>query len=103
MARPELGFDVRDLPAAALDSCGPLPALLADLLEGPSIALELRLLPAERLPPLDDDVDVLRVQLHPAADPFRQLRGSEGRAAAEERLVNQLAALGVVQDGAAHQ
>ena len=36
---PELGFDGRDLPAAAFHSYGPLAALLGDLVERPPVAV----------------------------------------------------------------
>ena len=45
MAGSKLRFHARDLPAAASDSCGRLPAFLADLLEGSPVALECGLLP----------------------------------------------------------
>ena len=50
-------------------------------------------LPAERLPALDDHIHVLRIQFHAAADALGQFRGGQRGAAAEERLVDQLAAL----------
>ena len=48
-------------------------------------------------------VDVLRIQLDAEADALGQFRGRQRGAAAEERIVNQFAALEVVQDRAPHQ
>jgi hypothetical protein len=52
MPGPKLGFDGRNLLAAAVDSRGHLPALLADLVEGASVAVKRCLLSRERLPSL---------------------------------------------------
>jgi hypothetical protein len=38
------GFDLRDFPAATLDSCGLLPALLSKFIERAAVAIERRFL-----------------------------------------------------------
>ena len=62
------------------------------LLERPAVRFERGLLPGRVLPALHDNVDVLRIELHAAADPLRQFGGRERRATAKERVVHQLAA-----------
>ena len=74
-----------------------------DLLERSAVAVERGFLARQRLPALDHDVHVLRIQLDSAADALGEFRGRQRRAAAQERLVHQFAALGVVQDRAPHQ
>jgi hypothetical protein len=89
-------FDFRNLPAATCDSCRLLPASRRDLIEGPTIAIELGFLSAQLLPPLHDYVNVLCVQLEAAADALGQLGGSQRGAAAQEWLINQFSAFGVI-------
>ena len=60
-------------------------------------------LPLQFLPALDDDVNVLRIELDAVADALGEFGGGQRGAAAQERLVHQLAPLGVVQDRAPHQ
>src|SRR5579862_3506552 len=103
MATADPKLDIRNFPAAALDSRGILAALLGDLLERPPIPIERRFLAGQLLPALDDHIDVLRIQLDAVADALGYLRGSECGPAAKKRLVNQLATLGVVQDRPPHQ
>ena len=68
VASPDLGFDFRDLPAAAFHSYGHLLALGGNLVEGPAVAVELGLLPAQFLPALHAHVHVFRIQLDAIAD-----------------------------------
>jgi hypothetical protein len=82
----ELGFDAGDLGVAAVDSCSRLPAFLGDFLGGSPVAVESRLLAGQRLPTLDHDVNVLRVQLEAQASAFREFRRGERCAAAKERI-----------------
>src|SRR5690606_18160533 len=70
--------------------------------KGSIAAVEDRGRSRERLPPLDDDVAVARVDLHREADASDALRGDDGRAAAGEGLVDVIAALAVVDDRPAH-
>src|ERR1035438_6534983 len=88
MAGPELGFDGGDLLAAAVDSCGRLPAFLGDLLERAPVAVEDRLLARQRLPAFDHDVNVLRVQLEAQADALGQFGRGERCAATQKRIVD---------------
>ena len=55
------------------------------------------------LPPLDNDVNVLRIELQSAADALGQFSRGERGAAAKKWLVDQVAKLGVIQDRATHQ
>ena len=55
MAGQQQRLDFRNLPAATLDSCRCLSALLRDLLERPPVGLEGGLFAGQRLPALDDD------------------------------------------------
>jgi hypothetical protein len=71
MPGPNLGFDGRDLPAATRYSCRLLP-FSGEFLECPAVAVEFGLFAAERLPPLNDYLDVLRFQLDAVADPLSQ-------------------------------
>jgi hypothetical protein len=73
MPTAKLGLRVRDLLAAARDSCCPTPAFLGDLLERPPVALQLGLFARQRLPALHDYVHVLRIQLDAAADALGEL------------------------------
>jgi hypothetical protein len=66
MAGPEQLFDFRNLPAAALRSL--LPPFHCDFIERAPVTLKGRLLAGEILPALDDDIHVLGVQFHAAAD-----------------------------------
>ena len=61
IARSNFGFDGRNLLAAARDSCWLLPARRRDLLEGPTIAIELGFLAAQLLPAQHDDIHVFRI------------------------------------------
>src|SRR5690242_3441541 len=103
MSGPDLPFDFRDLPAAAADSCFPLPPFCGDFLERASVRLELGFLSGQRLPPLDDHIDVLWIQFDAATDSLRQFRAREGCAAAQERLVYQFPTFQVVENRATHQ
>src|ERR1039458_2190762 len=103
MAGPELGFDGGDLLAAAVDSCGRLPAFLGDLLERAPVAVEGSFLAGQRLISLDYDVDILRVEFDSDADALGQFCRRQRGATSQERIVDQLASLEVVQDRAPHQ
>ena len=56
-------LDSRIFPAAACDSYGRLPRLLSNFIEGTSVAIEFGFLSAERLPTLDDDVNLRALQV----------------------------------------
>src|SRR5258706_13369215 len=86
MAGPDLRFDGRDLPAAASDSCGCSDPFLPNVVERPPVAVELGFLAAQRLPALDDDIDVLRVEFQSQADALGEFRGGACGAAAKEWL-----------------
>src|SRR5579864_8976050 len=103
MAGAHLSFDLRDLLAAAVDSRLFLSAVLSDLFEGAPVSVELGLLSAQGLPALDDDVGVLGIKLDFAADTLGYFGGRERGPASQEGIVNQLAALGVVQYRAPHE
>jgi len=77
MAAADLSLDRRKLPAAARDSCGRLSAFLCDFFERSTVAVERCLLSAQRLPPGNYDVDILRVQLDADTNALRQLRGGD--------------------------
>ena len=102
MAGTDLGFDGRDLLTATDESHCHLLAFLGDLAESPTIAIERGLLVAQRLPPGDDHVDVLRVQFYSAANAFREFGCRQGGPAPQERIVDQLPALRVVQNRSSH-
>jgi hypothetical protein len=70
-----LEFYSRHLLAAATDSCCPLLAFRTDLFERAPVAFDLGLLIAQCLPTLDYDIDVLRIEFHPAADALSEFRG----------------------------
>ena len=86
MTGSDLRFDSRNLPAALRDSCRLLAPFARHLLERPSVAIEPGLLAAQPLPPLHNHVDVLRIQLHAAADALGQFRGGERCARPQKRL-----------------
>src|SRR4051794_7801531 len=73
-----------------------------DFSECAPITLERRLESAQCLPSENHNVDVFGVKFHTAADSFCQVRGGEGSARAQKRVVNQLALFCVVQDRAPH-
>ena len=73
-----------------------------DVVEGASGCLQDRPFAGEGLPAPDGDIDVAGLEFHPQTDPAGRLRGDQGRAAAEERLVDGLAGLTVVEDRPAH-
>src|ERR1019366_906202 len=75
-----------------------LVTLLGDLFEGPAIAVQMRLLTAQGLPPGHRHVDILRVQLDAATNPLGHLRRCQGGARSQERIINQFAAFSMVQD-----
>src|ERR1035437_8406773 len=96
----DFGFDLSPLPAAASDSRGYLPAFLSDLLERPPVAVERGFPAGQRLPALDHYVHVFGIQFDAAADALGQFGGGQRRAAAQEWLVHQFAALQVIEDRA---
>src|ERR1039458_2084874 len=103
MARPDLGFHRGDLAPATGNSRGLLPALLDDLIEAAPVSVESRLLARETLPPRNRHIDVLGIDVYAVADPARALGRNERAAASQEWVVDHLATLGMVHDGAAHQ
>src|ERR1017187_758773 len=100
MPRAKFALDVGDLLAAARDSCCPDPAFLGDLLERPPVAIEPGFLAGKRLPALDHYINVFRIDFDAAADALSEFGGGQRRAAAQEWLVHQLAALQVIEDRA---
>src|ERR1019366_4276982 len=76
---------------------------LADLLEGPAVAIEQGSLARQHLPTLHHHVHVFRMQFQSMTDPPALFRGRQRRPAAEKRVVDQFPPLGVVLDGALHQ
>jgi hypothetical protein len=84
MAGTELRLDFRDLAVAARDSCGLRPALFCHLIKRAAVSLESGLLATQLLPPLHDDIYVLRVQLEAVAKALRQFRGRECSPAAKK-------------------
>jgi hypothetical protein len=91
MPGPDLGFDDRNLPAAARDSCHlPFPG---KFLERAAIAFELGSLAAERLPPLNDYVYILGIQFDAEADTLGEFCGSQSGPRTQERVVDQFATL----------
>src|SRR5690242_3857078 len=103
MPSSDLRFDVRDLAAAACDSCGDAQPLGFDLRERSAVRLQTRLPATEVLPALDDAIHVLRIQLDTVAGTPAHFRGDEGGSRAEERVVDDRATLGVIQNGLAHK
>jgi len=71
----------------------------SNLLPSPSSLV----LTTQRLPPLYYDIHVLRIEFDTAAACPRSVPRGESGAAAQERLVHQLAPLGLVQDRAPRQ
>src|SRR5579862_85389 len=103
MSIADLNLDLRNLLAATIDSRSLLAALLGDLLERPPIPIERRFLTGQLLPPLHDHIDILWIQFNAVAHALAYFRGSECSPTAQERLINQFATLGVVQDRPPHQ
>ena len=64
MPRTNLRFDGRDLLAAAVDSCGLLPAFSGDLVERAPVAIEYGLLARILLVPPTNDIGVAGIQFH---------------------------------------
>jgi len=54
------------------DSCRFLPALYGDVIEDPPVSIEHCFLATQRLPALDDHIDVLRIQFEAITDTFGQ-------------------------------
>ena len=96
-------FYFRDLAVAADDSCSDLHTLGFYLLERPAITIERCFEAREPLPPLDDHIDILRIELQSTAHALSQFRRGQRGTAAKERLVHQFALLGVIQNRAPHQ
>ena len=90
MPTPQERFDLRDLAAAARNSCRSLRALRCQHFKRPSIAVERGFSAGQRLPALDNHIHVLRVQLDADTNALGEFGGSQCRSASEERLVNQL-------------
>jgi len=103
MSCAELSLDIRSLPAATRDSCGRLSPLLCDFVERPPVAVERCLLSAQRLPPGNYDVDILRIELYADTNALRQFGGGECSARSEEWVIYQLSSLGVIQDRTPHE
>ena len=78
IAGEQFGFDGRNLPAAANDSCGLLPALLRDLVESPAVSLQHRLLARVFLISPDDTISVSRIDFHQPRFPVAPLAGDQG-------------------------
>ena len=89
MPGPDLRFDIRDLPAAALDSCLGSYPFLRDHRERAVVAIQLGLLAGQRLSALHHDVDVLRIQLNAVADALGQFCCRKRGAAAQDWFVDQ--------------
>jgi len=102
MAGENPSFDFRDLAAAAIDSRRLLPAFLSDLIERSSITIERGVLPRQQLPTLHYDVNVPRIKLHAVADPLSHFRCDQRGPGAEERVINQFAVLGVIENRTSH-
>src|SRR5207253_1945827 len=92
-----------DLAAASRDSCDDPQPLSLDLGERAAIRVELRLAPTEILPALNDAIHVFGIKLDAVADALAHFRGDERRSRAQERVVHNGSALGVIEDGLAHQ
>ena len=103
MAGQEQRLDFRDLAAALGDSCRHLHPCGLDFVERSAVGFERGFLAGQALPAQDRDIHVLRIEFDSAADAPGQLGGGERCAAAEERFVDQFAALGVIEDRAPHQ
>src|ERR1039458_9001830 len=91
------------LHLATGDSCDLQLALFGDLFKCAAGAIQGRLPARQPLPPLHHHVNVLWVQLNAVADALGDFRGGQGRSRSEERLVDRLPALGVVQQRAPHE
>src|SRR4029077_8396810 len=76
--------------------------LVGYLLEGAATTLQRGCLAGEGLPPPDRNVDIERVKLDAEAHPASGFRGDQGRAAAQERLIDIRPRLGVVEHGPPH-
>src|SRR5215471_18623988 len=96
-------LDGRELPAAAVDSCGDVEPLCRQFLERPFVALEHGLLSTELLPSADDDVAVLRLQFNQPRLAPGLLARDERRAGTAEGIKHSVAALAAVPDGALNQ
>ena len=68
-----------------------------------AVRLKHRPFARHSLPALDDRVDVTGVDLDAVTDAVHRVGGNECRSRAEERIVDDPALFGVVQDGPAHE
>src|SRR5262249_10280599 len=78
-------------------------ALLSDLPEASAVTVEPRFLARLLLPTEHGDVDVLGVDINSEANAAGLLGGNQRGARAQERIVDDVSALGVVQYRPAHQ
>ena len=77
MPGPDMTFDGRKLPAAALDSCGLLDTLLRDLIERSSVAVKDGRLSRVFLESPADAVRIMRIELHKPSLPRPTLAGDQ--------------------------
>ena len=68
-------LDGCDLRAATRDSRCPLLAFLGDLLERPPVAVECGVLARQRLPALNNYIDVLRIERESPGETFARFLG----------------------------
>jgi len=76
---------------------------LGDLLEAGSVGLESGLLSGEILPALDRDIDIAGINIHVEAGPAGRFGGDDRGSASNKGVVNRVATIRMVEDGAPHQ
>src|SRR6266478_7316724 len=72
-------------------------------LEGSAVPCQCGLLARYLLPAAHNHIDVAGIDVDAVADPLQQFTRDQGCPRAKERIVNQVSALGVVQNGPTHQ
>src|SRR4051794_9901942 len=103
MPSPNLGFDHRNLPAASLDSCDDSQPLGFDLRERGAADAECSGLARKVLPALDYNIGVLRIEFQSVTGALGQFCCDQGSARAQEGIVDDSAALGVILNRAPHE
>src|SRR5580698_3030282 len=86
-----------------LNSCGPLLAFLANLIERAAIAVQRGFPTRQALIAFDYDIDEFRIEFDAVAHALGDFRGGKGGTAAEKRLIHGLAAFQVIEDWSPHQ
>jgi hypothetical protein len=92
-------FDIRNLPAATLDSSGVLHTLGFDLLKGPALAIENGLFARVFLISLDNTIRVFRIDLYQPRFAVAPFARDQGGSRAAEQVCNDIPAFAAVQHG----